>query len=460
MSWTLTSNAFDAHSTRIDISFDTVEEYGETVSLITIKDNGDGMDREGLQAFFDLGHSLHRDDPDAIGDKGHGTKVYFNSRGIEVITVRDGVVLRAVMDQPFRSLHDGIIPQVAATASQSALPNGTEIVIRGYYNNRRDKFTHAILKDYVQWFTKFGSIEAMFFDSVRSFVKLHLKGLDRNQPEEITFGHFFPGESPNVQDLFDQYLVQAPDQYCRRVLKTGTLKNFPEVQYDAVFSIEGTRVKYGYNQMLKRRGYQAPRGAYTVQERYGLWLCKDFIPIQRKNEWITFKGSEYTRFHAFLNCQALKLTANRGSVDNTPSEIMQDIRDEVNAIYEEIIASDDWRDIEWLEEEAHAHTTVTKEKKDFKWRMDKALRSNVASYNDATLVEPQSESGVFALLVQLSLLAPDIFPFVIVEYDTHSGLDVIVKSDDSTPIHQSRLYYVELKYPFVSQYLRQLPVLN
>ena len=37
------------------------------------------------------------------------------------------------------------------------------------------------------------------------------------------------------------------------------------------------------------------------------------------------------------------------------------------------------------------------------------------------------------------------FPFVIVDYDTHSGIDVIVKAKDTIPIKTSKLYYVEFK---------------
>ena len=49
-------------------------------------------------------------------------------------------------------------------------------------------------------------------------------------------------------------------------------------------------------------------------------------------------------------------------------------------------------------------------------------------------------------LGKVQLLEPGLFPFEILDYDTHSGLDVIVKSNHTTPIYQSRLYYVELKY--------------
>ena len=35
---------------------------------------------------------------------------------------------------------------------------------------------------------------------------------------------------------------------------------------------------------------------------------------------------------------------------------------------------------------------------------------------------------------------------MVVDYDTHEGIDIIVKSNDTAPVHGSRLYYVEFKY--------------
>ena len=233
--------------------------------------------------------------------------------------------------------------------------------------------------------------------------------------------------------------------YSKQIQKKGRLKNYPEIEYEVIFHIEGTKVKYNYNPMIRRRGYNAPTGAYTIQERYGLWLSKDFIPIQRKNEWITYKGSEYTKFHAFFNCQALKLTANRGSVENTPSEILQDIQEEVRRIYDDIIQSDDWTAMDWLEEEAKVYQTIEKERKNFDWRIKKINRANIAKYGDTTFVEPERESGVFSIFLLLSSIKPDLFPFQIIDYDTHDGIDVIAKGDKTTPIASAKLYYVEFK---------------
>jgi hypothetical protein len=38
------------------------------------------MGKAELQSFFDLGNSTRRGDNATIGEKGHGTKVYFNSK--------------------------------------------------------------------------------------------------------------------------------------------------------------------------------------------------------------------------------------------------------------------------------------------------------------------------------------------------------------------------------------------
>lgn len=440
------SNSFDAKSTEISIHFDVIKQYGEKVLKITLKDNGIGMDKEGLQSFFDLGNSLSRDKDENIGEKGHGTKVYFNSTKIVVYTKKDGQNgFKATMENPIKKLFNREIPKVQVEAIELN-ETGTNIEIYGYNNNRRDKFTHNQVKDYVLWFTKFGSFELKLEIEKHKDSKLILKGLGIEEPETIAFGHVFPDESPSVQKLFDLHMISAPDYYCKRVVKIGNLKNYPEIAYQAVFSIEGNKVKQEWNSMIRRPGKSRESGDYTVQERYGIWLSKDFIPVQRKNEWITYKGSEYIKFHAFFNCQDLRMTANRGSVDNTPSEIIDDIRNEVRTIYNEIIESNDWTEMEWLESEADSYKTVEKERKEFEWRKKKILNSNICKYKDIVLVEPERESGVFALVVQLSVLEPEIFPFVMLDYDTHSGLDVIAKGDYTTPITSAALYYVEFKY--------------
>ncbi len=62
-----------------------------------MQDDGIGMDTKALKAFFDLGNSTSRGDVESIGEKGHGTKVFFNSAEVRVLTVSKGKRLTAKM---------------------------------------------------------------------------------------------------------------------------------------------------------------------------------------------------------------------------------------------------------------------------------------------------------------------------------------------------------------------------
>lgn len=438
------SNSFDAGAKNIRIEFTTAKEAGENILLTLIHDDGTGMDEDGLKSFFDLGNSLRRAEKNKIGEKGHGTKVYFNSSEIQVRTTRDSRTYVATMKQPFRSLHERKVPEVAVTSEKATGPDGTEIRIKGYNSNRRDRFQQDILKDYVMWFTKFGSFETDFGINHHKETQLFLKGLDIDEAERLTFGHFFPPDSEKVDNLFTKHLVDAPEYYCKKIKREGKLKNFPEIKYQAIFCIEGNKVKLSYNPMLKRQGYQ--RGMYKVQDRYGLWLCKDFIPVQTANDWFGSRGTEYIKFHAFLNCQGLNLTANRGSVNNTPSEILDDLKQEVQAIYDSITSGEEWRLMEWLESEATAWQSSEREKRDFEDRKKRFNSSQLTVYKGHTLAEPQQEGAVFGLVIKLSTIDPNFFPFEILDYNTHQGFDLLVKGDHTTPIHQSKMFYVELKW--------------
>ena len=86
------------------------------------------------------------------------------------------------------------------------------------------------------------------------------------------------------------------------------------------------------------------------------------------------------------------------------------------------------------------------EKKDFQYRLKKFNKSNLAIFGDHLLVEPNSETGVYGIAIKLMTIDPNVFPFEILDYNTHTGIDIIVKQDKITPIHQSKLFYVEFKY--------------
>lgn len=438
------SNSIDARANEIYLLFDIVNHFGEDLFRVTIKDNGKGMDESELESFFDLGNSSKIGNTEVIGEKGHGTKVYFHSKQVKIKTFKDNNCIEATMKDIYKKLNQNIIPTYEYTITESE-GNGTEIEIIGYNLNKYSSFKHDLLKDYILWKTKFGAIDKEFGIVTFKDYKIILKGLDSDKSEIISFGHLFPQESESANKLFEIQNNNAPDYFCKRWEEKGTLPNFPHIKYQAVFYVEGKYVKYSYNKMLRRQGYAAPDGSYTIQDRYGLWLCKDYIPIQRKNEWIVSKGSEYTKFHAFFNCQNFKLTANRGSVEATTPEVLNDIQNTVVKLYQKITSSEDYALLDWLQGVAKGYDTVEKEKKEYERRKKSAIRQRRAIHNEVILYEPQLESGVHALLMQLSILEPDLFNFEMIDYNTNTGIDILVKEKNRLTIDQSRIFYVELK---------------
>ena len=449
------SNSFDAGAKTLDISFSVEKnDEGEDTLKIVFEDDGSGISQDEMEHnFFDLGNSSRRGDAKAIGEKGHGTKVAFNSSCIEVESVsrhNPKVQITAKVLRPLARLNNGEMPEVECKISPYSGDKAsyTKITVWGYNRNRRGLFHHQILRDYILWFTKFGSFEGRFEEKRHEDVVITLQGLGENAAEKLAFGHHFPEESEGIDKLIARRPGDAPDHYCKHFSREGELPNFPEIKYQAFFSVEGNKVKRGYNKLLRGPGRTVvpDNAGYTVQDRYGLWLCKDFIPIQRANSWVAPKGSEYTRLHAFFNCQGFNLTANRGSVNNTESEKMAEVEKVVKSIFDDISKTEGWQDFDWLEAQVVGYKASERENSEYQRRIRDFNRTQVASYKERLLVEPLSENGVYGLVVMLLSLNPAAFPFAILDYNTRVGIDLIVKGTGNGNISNSTPFYVELKY--------------
>src|SRR5947209_3441079 len=113
------SNAFDAQANAIRIGVHIDRSTGVDELVLDFHDDGHGMDVAGMQAFFSLAVTTRLQVDargfkvsGAIGEKGHGTKIYFNSRRIEVRTVKDNQMIEAVMDSPRQNLQRSQMPEV------------------------------------------------------------------------------------------------------------------------------------------------------------------------------------------------------------------------------------------------------------------------------------------------------------------------------------------------------------
>jgi Pyruvate/2-oxoacid:ferredoxin oxidoreductase gamma subunit len=455
------SNAFDANTTEIHVSANMGTYRGDEELILEFKDTGEGMALSSAEdsrtpsvsSFFSLGSSSRRDNPEKIGQKGHGTKTYFNSRYIEVTTCRNGQEIFAIMDEPKVHLSkQEVPPYLYETKACDESRKGTQITIYGYNRNRTNGFDQDQLQDFIFWFTKFGSIELKLDINKNKDVKLYLKGVDKDEPEILNFGHRFPPkEEFDFRKLKGRDPASPTKYFVKKWSERGvSVKDNPHVKIDLLFYIEGDRAKT-YNKMLRRPGRAPKEGMYTVEQRYGLWVCKDYIPIQHVTEWIS-KGQRgvATKYHAFVNCQKIKLTANRGDIGNTDSDLLKAIEQTVTEWHEQKVRKDAvYKKYEEELESEEVYRDPEQERKELETRKKNAKNKKVHTYDKkaqgkVVLIEPRQEAGVLALFCTISSRIPQLFSFKIVDYDTRKGYDALVVSTNPTTRNEE-YKFVEFK---------------
>jgi hypothetical protein len=460
------SNAFDAGAETVRVTAEIIPYQGQDELVLTLEDDGVGMKPEAscgentpdLKAFFSLGSSSSRNQQEKIGTKGHGTKTYFNSREIEVWTWRDGKEVYAVMSEPRVNLAQAKVPEYdwEEKAGPSVSKTGTKIVVHGYNQNRTKGFSHNELRDFIYWFTKFGSIESGLGIPGSKKRELYLRGLGQQTVDRLAFGHPFPPKEDHDLKSLRKLDPAAPTKYfvkkwCERNLP---IKGYPQYFLDIVFYIEGDKAK-GYNRMIRRQGVEIREGMYSVEERYGLWACKDFIPIQNVTEWVSRgQRAASTKYHAFVNCQQFKLTANRGDVGNTDERLLNSIRETVVSWFDQKVLNDPV--YKRYEEELLLEVQYRKpeeEEKEHTKRKKLAGGKKVCVKTNASLLtkkqlelyEPRQEIEVYALFCMLYSLNPDLFGFKVVDYDAHRGYDALVETKPSPGLDKETLRFVEFK---------------
>ena len=236
------------------------------------------------------------------------------------------------------------------------------------------------------------------------------------------------------------------------------VEGYPSNSVDIVFYLEGDSVKREYNTMLTRPGRTSQTWHYTVSERYGLYVCKDWIPLpatERVNEWVAEK-SEWTLYHAFVNCQDFQLTANRASIGNTDRVFLAKVRETVEKFFEkEVKASPEYKaykdEFEFTKERSVADRTEQDEKADLDYRYDYTKNKRFAEYNpvqcpSVTFLEPRQEAEVLILFSTVAALRPDLFEFKIVDYSTSRGIDALcLLAPGQGGLQKGNLRYIEFK---------------
>ena len=447
------SNAYDAEATEIDIEVSMNKKNKYDNFTIKIADNGKGMNQDQLKNFWSLGYSEKRDSSgDLIGSKGHGTTIYLKSKYIQVKTTNaNGESFESVCVDPFQSLrnNENYIPVTKKIEDYGK--TGTEIILEGYVQDESDHkyFQQSSIKDYIIWFTKHGSVEKELDIMKYKDNIIKLKAFNHEE-ETIPFGHVFPEENTDIERLKQDYYSCANDYFVKKFVKTGVIKDFPNYKYDMIIYVEGTGAKKNYNEMISDNKKNQKPGSYKIADRYGLYLCKDYFPIQKVNEWISSFGTGSNSFgllHGFINCQQFDLTANRGSISIKNREVMEalkeEVQEELQEIQREIYKSEKGLDI--LNSYRDEIKTKDSEENEFEKRKERIKQKERYRHNNVLIYEPNNESELYYVYSILNTLYPEDFEFEPLDYNSNNGIDMIAQPKNQS-VRDPAYKYVELKY--------------
>ena len=490
-------NSFDEDATKIYVRVFEEKNLAWNKLVIEITDNGNGLHKENVNVFFDVANSTKVNDSylpngNKHGYKGHGSKVFFNADNVTICSKTiDGEYWASSLDEPLKQIgQNGKLeysePCDNPTLYNISLPDEwrsgfkVRIVSPRYFltQHTHAQLNHKVLRDYIRWYTIFGTVETAYSEELKNRnMELYLCGLNLNNfantynslvvcdpvPEithdilfdsdfeKVTFGHYFPPERKNENEL-RKYVKDIEsnkpwfEYYSRIVFNDEIVEG--GVRFRLIISVEGYEAKRRYDLLLSRRGVANEEGTHTDASRYGLWACKGGVPVEKIDDWI--EGGRgvgtYTYMQAFVDCDDFQLTANRGSIRNTDIEKLDLVKRGINKVFNDKKVSEAIKERSDIEEIEKAISSIEEDGKNLKKRYKNATSRKVITLpNGRKLLEPSctsknnyNESETFALLVEIIENYPDLFPFNILDYNTTKGIDFVVD-------HNGHPKYIELK---------------
>ncbi|HYH99501.1 ATP-binding protein [Hyalangium sp.] len=497
------SNAKDHGARRVWIR--TWRQLTPEKPSILFADDGEGMDDERLGAFWGIGASRKAAASQAIGYKGHGTKLFFASERLTVVTRCQGqsawrvcTVLRpseleAEAEIPIYPL-DPADPKSRELESMGFLKmeSGTAIWVEQVLFGDADMLLRRRrLESYIDWFTVVGDLRSGLFETRLSFHE----AVDQNRTEglgtqEVNLRPLrvdlrVNGDS-NYSPLYerDKELLASwgkdLQQYAQRPEMKAFGHRFADVNESSGANKRGARddltalrlttpndwmLEDGYGIIARVEGnrrqreiyvearWQNHQGLYGFEERFGLWLCRDYIPIVRKNELLekaleqaSSDGLGYDlgnlrNWQVFVNHQRFLPTANRGDISNFAEHEPKLLNHLVEWLREKL-KEESFRDwIDRLRSARHAGLRdrevqqMDHRREDVRAWLDKPKKRDVLDPSDVSglptlepdesipMKAPRSEQELFYLYGLLS--GRHRMPLHILEYNAKIGVDAI-----------------------------------
>ncbi|MGK9185342.1 ATP-binding protein [Priestia filamentosa] len=567
------ANAYDSGASEIKITVKYIKDDGSI--NITFEDNGCGLLKEEIEKYiFGLGHSMKINNDTYIGNKGVGTLLYLKSKSVTVTTFKDGKGAKQEWVDPYRTLlkyRNSFSTNEVDVGIKGPIDiqfngqkNGTTIEIKGFLHDNPIEYHHENLGDFILWFTKAASFENKLNSHANRKFKVELKGLiftehsnnsslidpydtgnetfiekgeiiTRKKSDSINTGFLFPPTSIKEELINNEILMECEEKDLVKEIKKllvlkytsgddqftedglnfdykDSLGNSQKARIDFVVYRIGETIRYEHNKMMKRNSNTLPSYKYSVTERHGIYLAKNFIPVQQINSTIPSiggGGNGKWQYLGFFNCESIDLTIDRSGAATIDGELQiklfktikhlllkidKRVNEEIDDILEKVKllrverhsanpALEDSQgdnnngdnsgngEFENLKEKNEDNTddgnnkipddtgkNLTTEVKKLevqkkktkkaqrihKIKLKKALTVTTNS-GDVILREPNNESELFGILMQVMTLKPNIFDFNILDYNTSNGIDILARDKNQREDDFDNLYYIELK---------------
>lgn len=398
------SNSYDANATTVDIGI--YQDENGTNTLI-IQDDGDGMSEVDLPSFFDLGNSKKEN---AIGYKGHGTKIYYKSDDIRVVTVQDGVKITSWMEEPWGKLNDGELPTYSIESENTEQAAGTRIEVRGFRAGQGfdpKRLTYNKIEHYIAWKTIGGSTAWHFTDDFHEMeisVTLSPNIDDSRDQLEMTNKLEFPDENLNPSGEF------VAEKMCKHYPPRVLTITDGEREYD----LEIVGMVAG----KEARNELPTWGKHSTM--FGVWLAKDHIKVEQYNDAV---GADNEFFHFFFiaNCQGLELSSNREKIRNKSGEIYEAITNELDRFMTRVCQDTWYKDYIDRRKLEDKQRSVRKQRRTIEQRLERLKEENGFS--------PSNPPEVIAALERWSANgAPETVR--IADFELDEEVNAIIETDD------------------------------
>lgn len=373
------SNAKDHGAQKVYVR--TTKSARNEISVLVV-DDGEGMDNGGLEAFWGIGASHKPGRGKNIGYKGHGTKLFFGSQRLTVATRVGSDPWRVTTKQKPSESPEEAIDVAELTAEhplydelkQLGLTEGTGTAIfveELAFSDATELLSRGAIESYCDWFTVIGDVRSGLYDTRKAFhdavraggaqtealrthegelraLTVYLRANGESEYSPLGFGRSVrdkeflqkwaddivankarPGLAAFGHRFADQHESGSGSQRVRddtsAIRLTGPEDWVTDDGICIVARVEGHRRQ---RETYAEASWQHKQGLYSFDDRFGLWLCRNFIPITQRNDLLRKALDKSSRGHlqfdfgtlrnwqVFINDERFLPTANRNDVSN------------------------------------------------------------------------------------------------------------------------------------------------